>query len=53
AFAKKIVTNGDTSKPVYVAQYFDKAYKVDTIGNVTATQTGISCRTPIESGVAG
>jgi hypothetical protein len=41
AFAKKTVTNGDTTKPVYVAQYFDKAYKVDGNGNVTSTQTGI------------
>jgi hypothetical protein len=41
AFAKKIITNGDTSKPVYVAQYFDKAYQVDTNGNVTTNQTGV------------
>jgi hypothetical protein len=41
AFAKQIISNGDTSKPVYVAQYFDKAYKLDTNGNVTATQTGV------------
>ena len=41
AFAEQVIQNGDTSKPVYVAQYFDKAYKVDTNGNVTSTQTGI------------
>ncbi len=41
AFAEKIVVNGDQSKPVYVGQYFDKAYKVDTNGVVTSTQTGI------------
>jgi hypothetical protein len=41
AFAKQVVQNGDTTKPVYVAQYFDKAYNVDTNGNVTTNQTGI------------
>lgn len=41
AFAKQVVQNGDTSKPVYVAQYFDKAYEVDANGNVTTNQTGI------------
>jgi hypothetical protein len=41
AFAKKIISNGNTNKLVYVAQYFDKAYKVDTNGNVTSIQTGV------------
>jgi hypothetical protein len=41
AFAKKIMINGDTTKPVYVGQYFDKAYKVDTNGIVTTNQTGV------------
>ncbi len=41
AFAKQTITNGDTSKPVYVSQYFDKAYKIDASGNVTTNQTGV------------
>ena len=41
AFAKQTIVNGDTSKPVYVSQYFDRAYKVDASGNVTATPTGV------------
>ena len=41
AYAEQIITNGDTSKPVYVSQYFDKAYKIDTNGIVTTNQTGV------------
>jgi hypothetical protein len=41
AFAEQAILNGDTTKPVYVSQYFDKAYKVDSNGNVTTNQTGI------------
>ena len=41
AFAKQTILNGDTDKPVYVSQYFDKAYKVDANGNVTTNQTGV------------
>lgn len=41
AFAEQAILNGDTTKPVYVGQYFDKAYKIDSNGNVTTNQTGI------------
>jgi len=41
AFARQTIVNGDPGKPVYVSQYFDKAYKVDARGNVTTTQTGV------------
>jgi hypothetical protein len=41
AFAEQVILNGDITKPVYVSEYFDKAYKVDSNGNVTTNQTGI------------
>ena len=41
AFARQTIVNGDTTKPVYVSQYFDKAYKLDANGNITSTQTGV------------
>ena len=40
-YAKLIVQNGDTNKFAYLAQYFDKAYKVGTNGLVTSNLTGI------------
>ncbi|HEU6448914.1 MAG TPA: alpha/beta hydrolase [Verrucomicrobiae bacterium] len=40
-YAKMIVTNGDTNKPAYLGQYFDKAYQVDDNGNVTTNFAGI------------
>jgi Alpha/beta hydrolase of unknown function (DUF900) len=40
-FSKQIITNGNTNKPVYISQYFDKAYKVNASGGVTTNQTGI------------
>lgn len=41
AYSKQIIANGDTSKPIYISQYFDKAYMVDTNGNITTQETGI------------
>jgi pimeloyl-ACP methyl ester carboxylesterase len=41
AFARQTILNGDTTKPVYVAQYFDKSYKVDANGRVTTNETGV------------
>jgi hypothetical protein len=41
AFAKQTILNGDTTKPVYVASYFYKAYKMDAYGNVTTNETGV------------
>jgi hypothetical protein len=41
AFARQTILNGDTTKPVYVAQYFYKAYKVNATGNVTTNETGV------------
>src|SRR6185437_12389966 len=38
AFSKQIIVNGDTNKPVFISQYLDKAYKVDTNGNITSEE---------------
>jgi len=40
AWAKQVALNGDTNKPIYIGQYFDKAYKLDASGNPT-NETGI------------
>jgi hypothetical protein len=37
-FAANKVTNGDQNKPVYIQQYFDAAYKIDSNG----TPTGVT-----------
>ena len=40
-WAKQNITNGYSGKFAYLQQYFDKAYKVNTNGAVTAQATGV------------
>jgi hypothetical protein len=39
-WARQTVNSNDT-KLAYLEQYFDRAYKIDAIGNVTTNQTGL------------
>lgn len=39
--AKQIILNGDQKKFGYLGQYFDKAFQIDTNGNITGNHTGI------------
>jgi hypothetical protein len=41
AWAKQAVANGYGNVFAYPEEYFDKAYKTDTNGNITTNQTGI------------
>jgi hypothetical protein len=40
-YARQMVLNGDRTRPGYLGQYFDKAYKIDASGGVTTNETGI------------
>lgn len=40
-WAKEEILNGYSGKYAYAEQYFDKAYMIDTNGNVTTNQTGV------------
>ncbi len=41
AYAKQTILNGDTNKPAYLGQYFDKAFKVNPDGTRSTNETGI------------
>ncbi len=41
AWARKLIVNGYTNKPAYLQLYYDKAYRVDTNGSVTSSETGV------------
>jgi hypothetical protein len=40
-YAKQQIVNGDHSKPAYLGQYFDKAFKANTDGSPSTNETGI------------
>jgi hypothetical protein len=56
AFAQQTIANGNGSIPVYVQQYFNKAFKGDGHGNASTNQTGFLAPdgefTPTEVGQA-
>ncbi len=41
AWAKQVVSNGYSGVYAFPQQYFDKAFKCDTNGNITTNQTGV------------
>ncbi len=40
-YAKQTILNGDPNKFAYLGQYFDKAWKVDLLDNITTNETGV------------